>query len=216
MAASVHCGAETPPPRRCGRDGQCGGSRACHPGLWGPGAKVASRESGLGSCVYIRCTTGTDIHTCVGVLGCAPARTCSRGPPARPGRSCRLRGPSGRMAGAPGLREGAAPQPPGQAHRSRRPVLPSSPARGVQACSHLPASPDPAPASSQLPRPAHPSFHLAPHPPGLSVGWWAELRSGSWIPFPGDPRPLGSQRAHPERVWGEGVQGGELLARGLS
>lgn len=101
-------------------------------GSWGPRWPPDSQVSGA-ACAHVdvMCTMGTDIHVCVGVLGCALAHTWSGGPPAHPRGSCRLRGPSGCRAVVSGLRGGATPQPPRRAHQSLRPVLPSSPPRGA-------------------------------------------------------------------------------------
>ena len=76
MGASGHHGAKTPQPRRCGRGGQCGAAGHTAWGCGVLGAKVASGQSGLGSCV---CTRGRNVHhgygyTCV--CGCSGVCTC--------------------------------------------------------------------------------------------------------------------------------------------
>lgn len=162
-------------------------------GPWGPRWPPESQVSGAASArVYVTRTVYG--HACVWGAGVCTCPHTRGGGPCAPQGSCRLRGPGGCRAVALGPRRGAALQPPGRAHRepaARAPLQP--PPRRPRVLPHLPSPVLPLrPHSSS--RPSHPSLHLAPRPPGLlcaplSVGWWDELRSGSWISFPGDPRP---------------------------
>lgn len=158
-----------------------------------------------------------DMHAC-GALGCAPAHTSVGEGPARP------RGAAGSEAlvGAGqwlwDRGEGALRSLPARPTRTCGPRSPPAPSQGPRVLPHLPSPVLPLrPHSSS--RPSHPSLHLAPRPPGLlcaplSVGRWDELRSGSWISFPGDPRPPRGPESPLRVCLGRGCPGWRAALKG--